>query len=94
MLLQETLQETLQRNAGCLGQCLVRYLCTCQQARLPLCAECGLFVLRPVPHHPLQVRWRDAAEDASPDSPNGSDAGSATALEQQGSVPNTGGSEN
>ena len=51
-------------------------------------------VLTPVPHHPLQVRWRDAAEDASPDSPNGADAGSATGLEQQGSVPNTGGSEN
>lgn len=49
-------------------------------------------VLRPVPHFPLQVRWRDAAEDAAPDSQNGFDASSATVSEQQGSGPGTGGS--
>jgi hypothetical protein len=94
-----TMTNRVRHAAGsCAAQCRMLQPSCCTPVHVAAgkaSAACYMVnsLLRPVPHHPLQVRWRDAAEDASPDSPNGSDASSAAALEQQGSVPNTGGSE-
>jgi hypothetical protein len=92
-MLQEALQDTLRRNAGCFGQHLVHVFVHVPSRQDCHCARNGDHRAETCIWPRLQVRWRDAAEDASPDSQNGSDASSITASEQQ-SDPSPGGSEN